>query len=76
LPLALPDDEALLAALVLRAHRRGMTLEEDVARYILSRAPRGMTELMAVLDLLDARSLQAGRRLSIPFVREALAWQA
>jgi DnaA family protein len=76
LPLALPDDESLLSALVLRAHRRGMTLDEDVARYILSRAPRGMSELMAVLDLLDARSLAAGRRLSIPFVREALGWQA
>lgn len=76
LPLALPDDDALLLALVLRAHRRGMTLDEDVARYILSRAPRSMTELIAVLDRLDARSLAAGRRLSIPFVREAMGWQA
>ncbi len=75
LPLALPDDESLPGALVLRAHRRGMTLDQEVARYILSRAPRGMTELIALLDVLDARSLAAGRRLSIPFVREALDWQ-
>jgi chromosomal replication initiation ATPase DnaA len=54
-----------------------MTLDEDVARYILSRAARhGGGGGLAVLDLLDARSLAAGRRLSIPFVREALGWQA
>ena len=75
LPLALPDDEALLAALMLRARSRGMTLEAEVGRYILSRATRSMADLVAVLDVLDARSLSAGRRLSIPFVREALGWQ-
>lgn len=76
LPLALPDDEALLAVLVLRARGRGMTLETEVARYILSRATRSMAGMMSVLDVLDAQSLSAGRRLSIPFVREALGWQA
>lgn len=76
LPLALPDEDALMAALVLRARGRGMTLEADVARYVLSRATRSMAGLMTVLDVLDAQSLSAGRRLSIPFVREALGWQA
>ena len=75
LPLALPDDEAMLAALVLRARGRGITLDNEVARYILTRAPRSMDALVAVLDQLDTRSLEAGRRLSIPFVREALGWQ-
>ena len=75
LPLALPDDEALLGALVLRARGRGMALDPEVARYIVSRATRSVPGLLAVLDVLDARSLSAGRRLSIPFVREALGWQ-
>jgi DnaA family protein len=75
LPLALADDEALLAALLLRARRRGMVLEDEVGRYILSRAQRSMSGLMAVLDQLDAGSLAAGRRLSIPFVRELMGWQ-
>lgn len=76
LPLALADDEALLAVLLLRARRRGMALEDEVGRYILSRAPRSMGGLMGLLDQLDAGSLAAGRRLSIPFVRELLGWQA
>lgn len=76
LPLAAPDDDALLAALVLRAHGRGLVLEPEVGRYILARAPRAMPALLALLDRLDAGSLAAGRRLSIPFVRECLGWQA
>ena len=74
LGLAPPDDDDRSQALVLQARARGMTLEPDVARYILARAPRGMSELVAALDRLDRSSLAAGRRLSIPFVREALGW--
>lgn len=70
-----PDDEARLQALVVQARARGITLEPEVARYILARAPRAMRELLGVLERLDRGSLTAGRRLSIPFVREVLGWQ-
>ena len=53
-----------------------LVLEPEVGRYILARAPRAMPALLALLDRLDAGSLAAGRRLSIPFVRECLGWQA
>jgi DnaA family protein len=74
LSLTPPGDDDRLQALVRQAHSRGMTLEAEVARYILNRAPRGMQELVAVLERLDRSSLAAGRRLSIPFVRETLGW--
>lgn len=71
-----PDDAARMGALQLLARTRGLALEPEVARYILARAPRGMEALVGVLDALDQRSLAAGRRLSIPFVREVMGWQA
>lgn len=67
----LTDDEKL-AALTMRAHRRGITLSEEVAKYILTHCPRHMGTLFAALDALDKASLAAQRRLTIPFVKEVL----
>ena len=67
----LADEEKLLA-LQLRAHDRGMTLEPEVARFILQRSARGMGSLIATLDRLDSATLEAGRRISIPFVKSVL----
>lgn len=67
----LTDDEKL-AALMMRANRRGFTLSEDVAKYILTHCPRHMGTLFAALDALDKASLIAKRRLTIPFVKEVL----
>lgn len=66
------DDAACLIALQRRAARRGLTLPAGVGRYLLSRYPRGAARLFAMLDTLDAASLERGRRLTIPFVREVL----
>lgn len=68
-------DDALLRALVARAHRLGLQLPEDTARWLMRRMPRDATSLFAVLDLLDQAALEAQRRLSVPFVREVLATQ-
>jgi DnaA family protein len=38
----------------------------------LKRMPRDMHSLFAVLDQLDEASLVAQRRLTIPFIRDAL----
>jgi DnaA-homolog protein len=69
-----PDDEEKIEALVLRAHDRGITLEAGVARFVWQRSPRGMAALLAALDRLDSASLDAGRRLSIPFVKQVMGW--
>ena len=65
---ALSDAEKI-AALRHRAERRGLELPEDVARYLLQRTPRDMHSLFAWLDRLDAASLAAQRRITIPFLR-------
>ncbi|HEY0681725.1 MAG TPA: DnaA regulatory inactivator Hda [Steroidobacter sp.] len=61
-----------IAALQLRAQLRGLELPDEAAQYMLRRLPRDMTHLYAVLDELDAASLVAQRRLTVPFVKEVL----
>jgi len=68
------DDDGRRAALRLRAEARGMELPDDVARYILHRGPRQLSELCRSLDTLDRASLSAQRKLTIPFVKQALGW--
>ncbi len=69
------DDEAKLAALQMRAARRGVRLSGEVGRYLMRRAPRDMGSLFALLERLDDASLRAQRRLTIPFVREVMGWR-
>ena len=67
-----PDDAGQLEALLMRAEARGLRLPEDTARYLLLRLPRDLAVLFDRLRLLDERSLAAGRRLTVPFVRDVL----
>ena len=67
------DDEGRASALRLRARHRGMTLSDDAAEYLLRRHSRSPQALFQLLDELDAASLAAQRRLTVPFLREALA---
>lgn len=59
-------------ALQQRARGRGMTMSDEVAQFILNRAPRDMNHLFDLLNTLDEVSLQEQRRLTIPFVSEVL----
>lgn len=65
-------DEEKLQLLKMRAERRGMTLSEEVGKYILNHCPRHMSTLFAALDVLDNVSLAAQRKLTIPFVKTVL----
>lgn len=68
------SDEDKLRALQLRASRRGLQLPDDVARFILTRGSRSMSDLFELLERLDQASLQAQRKLTIPFLKEVLRW--
>jgi len=70
---ALQDDEKLLA-FKLRARQRGMDVPDEVIRYLIHRSPRKLSGLFALLDVLDEASLKEQRKLTIPFVRQALNW--
>jgi DnaA-homolog protein len=66
------DDDGRIEALRLRAAQRGLQLPYETSEYLLKRMPRDMHSLFAVLDQLDEASLVAQRRLTIPFIRDAL----
>ncbi|KHO65610.1 DnaA regulatory inactivator Hda [Pseudomonas flexibilis] len=68
------SDEDKLRALQLRASRRGLHLTDEVGRFILTRGARSMSALFDLLEQLDQASLQAQRRLTIPFLKETLGW--
>lgn len=66
------SDVEKLQVLVMRAERRGMTLSEEVGKFILNHCPRHMSTLFAALNALDKVSLAAQRKLTIPFVKTVL----
>lgn len=65
-------DEQKVKALSMRARARGFTIAEEVANYLLKHCPRDLHSLFAILDQLDDASLQAQRRISIPFIKQCL----
>ena len=58
------------AALRQRAEIRGMEIPDEVLSYLSRRIARDMHSLFAWLERLDQESLSAGKRLTIPFVRD------
>ncbi len=69
LPLTEADRRSVLRA---QADARGIFLRDDVMDYILSRFSRDLSHLSALLDQLDAHSLQMQRPLTIALVRDLL----
>lgn len=68
------SDEDKLRALQLRASRRGLQISDEVGRFILNHAQRDMSALFDLLETLDQASLQAQRRLTVPFLKTTLGW--
>ncbi len=60
-------------ALALEARRRGFDLPAEVTNYLLSRFPRDLSTLMALLAALDEHGLATHRRLTVPLVRDLIA---
>src|SRR6267142_2007887 len=54
------------------AAERGLQLSDDIVGYLLTRLPRDMTSLRAVLEVLDRYSLMRKKALTLSLVREAL----
>ncbi len=66
------DEAGRAQALRLRAAQRGLQLPAETLDYLLKRMPRDLPSLFDILDELDEASLVAQRRLTIPFIRDAL----
>ena len=66
------SDHEKIQALEQAASDRGLVLSPDVLPWLLSRFYRDMPNLMALLDALDAYSLETKRAITLPLVRELL----
>lgn len=67
--LAALTDRDLEVALRLRARHRGITLTDEVVRFVLSRYERSPVSLFRLLDRIDTESLAHKRRVTVPFLR-------
>ncbi|WP_114639127.1 DnaA regulatory inactivator Hda [Polynucleobacter necessarius] len=66
------DDDEKIQAIELAAKARGLVLSPDVLPWLLNRFYRDMPNLMALIDALDAYSLETKRAVTLPLVRELL----
>jgi DnaA family protein len=66
------DEAGRVDALQRRAAQRGLQLPQETSEYLLRRLPRDLASLLEILDQLDEASLVAQRRLTVPFIRDAL----
>jgi DnaA family protein len=66
------DESQQREALKVRAAARGIALPEDGLQYLQRRFARDMGSLYAILERLDAASLEQKRPLTVPFIRSVL----
>jgi DnaA family protein len=59
-------------AMYARARALGFDLPAEVCGYILHHGRRDLPSLLKLVDLLDRRSLQAQRMITLPLAREVL----
>ncbi len=66
------DDDEKLEVIRLKAERRGFVMDADVCSFILSRSRRDMHHLARLVDQLDEETLRQQKKVTIPFVKNAL----
>ena len=67
-------DELKAYAIKQEATARGLVLSDDLAKYLLNHGDRNLATQFEYIEKLDHASLQAQRKLSIPFAKEVLNW--
>lgn len=66
------SDEDKINTLQRHAQKRGFELPTSVVQFLISRCARNMHDLHKLLNRLDETSLAAQRKITIPFVKQAL----
>jgi DnaA-homolog protein len=64
------SDAEKAEALHAHAHARGFRLRDEVAAYLLRHSRRDMASLISFLDALDKYSLETGREITLPLLRD------
>lgn len=70
-----PDDVLLAAVMVKQFRDRGLAVAPDVVAYVMARMERSFAKVAEVVDRLDSAALAAGRAVTVPLARAALAEQ-
>ena len=70
-----PDDALLVAVMAKQFRDRGLKVGPDVVAYVLARMERSFAKVAEVVEQLDAAALAAGRAVTVPLARAALADQ-
>jgi DnaA-homolog protein len=65
-------DEEKRVALAAHAKVRGFAIPDEVTGYLLTHARRDMGSLIAALDSIDRFSLETGRPVTVPLLKDAL----
>lgn len=68
------DDDGCALMLQTKAKQKGLELSDELVAFVLARSARGLPNLLAVLDQLDAASWHEKRRITIPFVKQVMGW--
>ncbi|ENO86750.1 DnaA regulatory inactivator Hda [Thauera linaloolentis] len=66
------DDDSRATILATLAERRGLRLADEVVDFLLRHGRRELPSLLAVLDALDAASLERKRPITLPLLREMM----
>lgn len=66
------NDQQKRTILQRNAHHKGLELTDEVANFLLRRLDRDLHALSETLEELDKASLQAQRKLTVPFVKTVL----
>lgn len=66
------SDAEKARTLVEQAQARGMRLDAELVDYLLRHGRRDLPSLLAVLDALDAASLERKRPITLPLLREMM----
>lgn len=66
-------DDQRLQAIKMRANNRGLSIGDDVLKFLVSRMSRDNIELFAFLDKMDKASLAEKRKITIPFLQGLLS---
>ena len=64
------SDEDRISILVDRAARRGMNIEQHVARYAINRYCRNMHSVLRLLHQVERSSLEQHRKITIPLINQ------
>ncbi len=65
-----PDDPARVLILDKMARDRNIRLPPEVNRYLVNHKSRDLNDLARIIDRIDFLSLNRGRRITLPFLRE------